>query len=147
MLRAEKSVSEKCDVYSFAIVLWEIATGRIPWGTLGHMQILFSVGMRGERLPIPSDVQPEVAALIQDCWAEDPNQRPSFDVIIERLSSLKEIIVSAEPEEDEGDEENGSMPSRPVAHPPSLPALQGPSRDNNGLGPGPFFQVVEEQKL
>ena len=130
VLRAEKSVSEKSDVYSFAVVLWEISTGRLPWGDLGHMQILFSVGMRGERLAIPKDVQPEVSSLIQDCWAEDPSKRPGFEDILTRLSSIKEIVVSSEPVEVDEEEEEREITQLPHDQfQPSLPPLQGPSHN------------------
>lgn len=34
------------DVYSFAVLCWEMLTGRVPWRELaGHMQIIFQVGV------------------------------------------------------------------------------------------------------
>ena len=50
----------------------------------------------GVRLPIPDDIDPRVAALISDCWQADPNMRPSFQQIIERLEPLSELRPSGQ---------------------------------------------------
>jgi hypothetical protein len=41
------------------------------------------------RPEIPDSVRPPVRALIADCWAEDPDDRPTFAQIAERLADMK----------------------------------------------------------
>lgn len=37
---------QQADVFSFAVLAWEMLTGRLPWGELGgHMQIIYRVGV------------------------------------------------------------------------------------------------------
>lgn len=39
----------QADVFSFSVLLWEMATGRVPWRELGgHMQIVYRVGVLHE---------------------------------------------------------------------------------------------------
>jgi hypothetical protein len=40
------------------------------------------------RPAIPERLAPGVRALITDCWADDPDDRPSFDEIVERLQEM-----------------------------------------------------------
>lgn len=40
------------------------------------------------RLEIPSDVHPPLSKLIQQCWDEDPNLRPSFSEITVELEGM-----------------------------------------------------------
>jgi tRNA A-37 threonylcarbamoyl transferase component Bud32 len=77
----------KADVYSFAVVLWELVTREEPFSGMPPFQVIFAVGTKGARPEIPSWCPPELAKLIQMCWADDPNQRPSFNQIIEYLES------------------------------------------------------------
>ncbi|KAL8265496.1 hypothetical protein R6Q59_023626 [Mikania micrantha] len=44
-----EQVDEKSDVYSYGVVLWEIITGKIPWGDLNPMQIILA-GYRSSRI-------------------------------------------------------------------------------------------------
>ncbi|XVF76276.1 hypothetical protein PTKIN_Ptkin13bG0253200 [Pterospermum kingtungense] len=69
VLRDEPS-NEKSDVYSFGVILWEIATLQQPWGNLNPAQVVAAVGFKGKRLDIPCDLNPQVAAIIEDCWAK-----------------------------------------------------------------------------
>ncbi|KAG5557072.1 hypothetical protein RHGRI_007358 [Rhododendron griersonianum] len=69
ILRGEPS-NEKSDVYSFGVILWELVTLQQPWRNLDPRQVVVVVGFKGKRLKIPSNVNPQVAALIEACWAE-----------------------------------------------------------------------------
>ncbi|KAG4970638.1 hypothetical protein JHK85_037059 [Glycine max] len=90
--------NEKSDVYSFGVILWELATLQQPWVNLNPAQrvagnrnlrmiarsgywlkhvldkpilmgVVAAVGFKRKRLEIPHDVNPQVAALIEACWA------------------------------------------------------------------------------
>jgi serine/threonine-protein kinase CTR1 len=91
MMRCGK-ISEKSDVYSFGVVLWEMVMMERPWKDLRPEQVVFAVGGEGKQLPLPPSLQqPEVVKLIQQCWKDDPHERPSFLTIIENLQTLEHI--------------------------------------------------------
>ncbi|KAI3471857.1 hypothetical protein Pfo_028510 [Paulownia fortunei] len=88
VLRDEPS-NEKSDLYSFGVILWELATLQQPWGNLNpHRLVVAAVGFKGKRLEIPRDMNPHVAAIIEACWANEPWKRPSFSSIMETLRPL-----------------------------------------------------------
>jgi hypothetical protein len=55
------------------------------------MTVVGMVGFQRKRLSIPTDLAPEVAALISACWAELPGERPTFEGVIARLGELHAI--------------------------------------------------------
>ena len=92
VMRGER-ISEKSDVFSFGVVLWEIVMVERPWKNLRPEQVIFAVGAAGQSLPLSPNLQPEVYRLIKDCWNPQPCERPSFASIIEKLSNLNELII------------------------------------------------------
>ncbi|KAL2317910.1 hypothetical protein Fmac_031786 [Flemingia macrophylla] len=92
VLRNEPA-NEKCDVYSFGVILWELTTTRIPWKGLNPMQVVGAVGFQNKRLEIPEDVNPTVAQIIRDCWQTEPHLRPSFSQLMSRLYRLQHLVV------------------------------------------------------
>ncbi|XP_044471861.1 serine/threonine-protein kinase EDR1 isoform X3 [Mangifera indica] len=92
VLRNERA-NEKCDVYSFGVILWELATLGIPWKGLNPMQVVGAVGFQNRRLEIPEDVDPVVAQIICDCWQTEPHLRPSFADLMSRLRRLQRLCV------------------------------------------------------
>ncbi|KAM0944103.1 putative protein kinase TKL-CTR1-DRK-2 family [Dioscorea sansibarensis] len=92
VLRNEPS-NEKCDVYSFGVILWELATLRMPWSGMNPMQVVGAVGFQDRRLEIPKEVDPLVAKIIWQCWQKDPNLRPSFVDLTTALKSLQRLVV------------------------------------------------------
>lgn len=87
VLRDEPS-NEKSDIYSFGVILWELATLQQPWSNLNPAQVVAAVGFRNKRLEIPRDLNPQVASLIEACWVNEPWKRPSFSSIMESLKPL-----------------------------------------------------------
>eukprot|EP00884_Botryococcus_braunii_P000534 jgi/Botrbrau1/10481/Bobra.0133s0085.1 len=79
-------VTEKVDQYSFGILLWEMLTGKMPWASLSTpLQVIYVVGVQKRRLDIPSDCTAVLRQIIRECWAEDPDARPSFHTILQML--------------------------------------------------------------
>ncbi|KFK25446.1 hypothetical protein AALP_AA8G116200 [Arabis alpina] len=93
VLRNEPA-NEKCDVYSFGVILWELATSRIPWKGLNPMQVVGAVGFQNRRLEIPDDIDPTVAQIIRDCWQTEPHLRPSFTQLMRSLKRLQGLNIS-----------------------------------------------------
>ncbi|KHG02270.1 Serine/threonine-protein kinase CTR1 [Gossypium arboreum] len=92
VLRNEPS-NEKCDVYSFGVILWEIATLRLPWSGMNPMQVVGAVGFQNRRLDIPKELDPLVARIIWQCWQTDPSLRPSFAELTVALRSLQRLVI------------------------------------------------------
>ena len=65
-----KRATEKIDIWSYGVILWEIASGSIP-----------HVG----QLVIPRTSPSHVQYLFHMCTAEDPTQRPTAAEIVTRL--------------------------------------------------------------
>lgn len=89
------NATEKVDVYSYAILLWECITGKVPWGHVpSHMQIIYYVGVLNQRPRFPDSVSEPFKKLIEDCWVVDPKERPSFQQILTRLLEMKQTYTS-----------------------------------------------------
>ncbi|KAJ6798169.1 serine/threonine-protein kinase STY8-like [Iris pallida] len=86
-----QAYDQKADVFSFAIVLWELATSKLPYEKKTPLQA--AVGVRqGDRPELPENTHPKLLALMQRCWEADPTLRPSFSEIgIELEELLKEV--------------------------------------------------------
>ncbi|KAK1371905.1 putative serine/threonine-protein kinase SIS8 [Heracleum sosnowskyi] len=95
VLRNEPS-DEKCDVYSYGVILWELCTLQQPWGGMNPMQVVGAVGFQHRRLEIPDDIDPAIADIICKCWQTDPKLRPSFSEIMAALKPLQKPISNSQ---------------------------------------------------
>lgn len=82
--------TEMVDVFSYAIVIWELLTGSVVWHEYDNvMQIVMAVGVRGDRPGIPLGCPPQLETLMAECWSQDAGKRPSFREIVQRIRSMR----------------------------------------------------------
>ncbi|CAL5004631.1 unnamed protein product [Urochloa decumbens] len=86
-----KPYDNKADVFSFAIVLWELATSKVPYDNMTPLQAALGV-RQGLRLDIPTSVHPKLSKLIRQCWDENPDVRPTFVEIIVELEDMLQHV-------------------------------------------------------
>ncbi|KAH7533218.1 hypothetical protein FEM48_Zijuj04G0106700 [Ziziphus jujuba var. spinosa] len=73
--------TEKCDIFSLGVVMWELCTLSRPWEGVPTERVIYAVANEGSRLEIPEG---PLGRLISDCWAEQ-HERPSCEDILARL--------------------------------------------------------------
>ncbi|XP_077248562.1 uncharacterized protein LOC143888126 isoform X2 [Tasmannia lanceolata] len=95
VLRNEPS-DEKSDVFSFGVILWELMTESIPWSHLNSLEVVGVVGFMDRRLDIPEDLDPRISPVIHECWRSDPELRPSFKDIIQKMVDLINTVVATQ---------------------------------------------------
>jgi serine/threonine protein kinase len=92
-LFVEVQYSEKVDVYSFVLMLFEIVVG-VPVFQPGIT--LFQLARKlemDERPDIPEKVPPRTRDLIASGWSKDPNRRPSFAEIFEVMKECRYRLI------------------------------------------------------
>mmetsp|Transcript_77619 Transcript_77619/g.128624 ORF Transcript_77619/g.128624 Transcript_77619/m.128624 type:complete len:307 (-) Transcript_77619:77-997(-) len=82
---------EKVDVYSYAMILFEIICREIPFeeeepAAVGRLTVQ---GARPDLEAVPPDCPALMRDLMITCWAHDPAKRPSFDMICPVLRSIR----------------------------------------------------------
>ncbi|RID72066.1 hypothetical protein BRARA_C03971 [Brassica rapa] len=87
-------VSEKVDVFSYGICLWEILTGEEPYADMHCGAIIGGIVKNTLRPPIPKTCTPEWKKLMEQCWDIDPDARPPFTEITSRLRSMSMELVT-----------------------------------------------------
>ncbi|CAN0195876.1 unnamed protein product, partial [Discosporangium mesarthrocarpum] len=80
--------NEKADVYSYAMVLWEMATLRKPYEGMRKDEFYRLVVRGSVRPPINKKWPSKLSALMQACWAEDMHKRPSFGEVGNQLQEM-----------------------------------------------------------
>ncbi|XP_055041764.1 mitogen-activated protein kinase kinase kinase 7 isoform X2 [Misgurnus anguillicaudatus] len=89
--------SEKCDVFSWGIILWEVITRRKPFDEIGGpaFRIMWAVH-RGTRPPLIKNLPKPIESLMTRCWSKDPSQRPSMEEIVKIMLHLMKYFPGSD---------------------------------------------------
>lgn len=103
--------SEKCDVFSFGIILWEVLSREQPFKDI---QLTFSILWnvhKGNRPPLIENCPKPIEDLMTTCWSKNPSERPSMDYVVGVMTDLCQLFPGGDVPldytvlEDEEDEE------------------------------------------
>jgi len=94
ILRGER-YNNKCDVYSFALIVWELINGVLPYKDLNLSQndLVKEIAQNGRRSQVlikpNSNITKVITEIIKMCWNQDPSLRPSFVEILEKFEDFE----------------------------------------------------------
>ncbi|XP_005993488.1 tyrosine-protein kinase Lyn isoform X2 [Latimeria chalumnae] len=87
------SFTIKSDVWSFGILLYEIITyGKIPYPGMSNSDVISSI-QRGYRMPRPENCPDELYEVMEGCWKNKAEDRPTFDYL---QSVLEDFYTATE---------------------------------------------------
>lgn len=77
--------SEKSDVWSFGVVLWELVTlAKAPYQAIDNSKMQQHL-QAGHRLPQPNNCPYDLYFFMTSCWESSPNARPTFSLLLKQL--------------------------------------------------------------
>lgn len=91
--------SEKTDVFAFGIMMWEVFSGTLPYEGEPNIEtpedLLVKVcnnGLRPDMSKV-SHVNGSLTKLMQECWDEDPDRRPSMQRALDVLRGNDPVAI------------------------------------------------------
>ena len=81
--------TKETDIYALGLVLWQVATGKVPRKIEDLDSVEKDAWREGrEREVIPTNCPKSIKALILECWAKEPKQRPTAQGVLAKLAAL-----------------------------------------------------------
>ena len=90
--------NEKVDVYAYGMILYEMITHKLPFQGIGTVEIPRLL-QRNQRPDLPPVLPMALKKLVTDCWGRQPNTRPSFESIVEKIVTHQVAFPGTEPSE------------------------------------------------
>eukprot|EP01036_Dinobryon_divergens_P038249 gene38249-50178_t len=82
--------SEKADVYSYGVMIWQMARDQVPYKGMNKAEFLQRIAIKGERPKADKSWPSGFTALLEACWHSDPAMRPSFESVTAYIDALSE---------------------------------------------------------
>ncbi|GAB4822160.1 hypothetical protein N2152v2_009206 [Parachlorella kessleri] len=93
------------DVFSFGVVMWEMLTWATPWETIMNPWAVSGLVTEGKRLQVPEPAKlpghggnfvglGDYIDLMHKCWAQAPEDRPTFDEVLAELRDLCDGVLA-----------------------------------------------------
>ena len=94
ILKNEKN-NEKSDVHSYSMIVYEIMTNEIPFKNIDNKVDLYNKVVKNKSRPIIKESIPYIYRYFMEiCWSDEPEKRPSFDIIVSNLEKNREFITA-----------------------------------------------------
>jgi serine/threonine protein kinase len=77
--------SKKVDIYSFAMIMWEICSGIRPYAGTAHDLSMAKDICEGKRPPVPPGTPSFYSELMKSCWDANPNNRPDAPEVLKTV--------------------------------------------------------------
>jgi hypothetical protein len=84
----DKPYGLSADVFSFAVLLWQIITSRIPYEAEISSFAETTPQVDGKRPPLKYVESKELQVLLEKSWASTPDDRPTFTDIAKELNTI-----------------------------------------------------------
>lgn len=81
------------DVYAFGYIVYEIMTNEAPFHGYTQDQVFDEVIANRCRPEFKRPIPEVYKQLIEKCWSDDPNERPSFNSIVKELRNNPDFIT------------------------------------------------------
>lgn len=90
LAKSPKTINTRAaDMWSFAVLLWELSSREIPFPDLSPMEAGMKIATEGMRLDISPGISNHMAKFIRICMNEDPGKRPSFEQVLPILDKMR----------------------------------------------------------
>ncbi|XP_063954738.1 mitogen-activated protein kinase kinase kinase 7-like isoform X1 [Lytechinus pictus] len=89
--------SEKCDIFSWGVILWEVISRRKPFDDIGGpaFRIMWAVH-NGRRPPLIRNIPKPLEKLMTRCWSSEAKMRPSMHEVVSIMSNLVVFFKGAD---------------------------------------------------
>uniref|UniRef100_A0A914X812 Mitogen-activated protein kinase kinase kinase n=1 Tax=Plectus sambesii TaxID=2011161 RepID=A0A914X812_9BILA len=88
IIKQSGGLSTATDVWSYAVVLWEMMSREIPYDGLTEFRIYTMIAEDYVKLAIPDTCPEQLAKLMNDCWKVVPKERANFKTILSELNAM-----------------------------------------------------------
>ncbi|KAF9291807.1 hypothetical protein BGZ88_006728 [Linnemannia elongata] len=132
MTPPEVRYGPECDIYSFGMLLFEIASNKIPFVSFNDRELPEKIVRDDLYEKVPEGTPAEFGNIMTACWSHDPRLRPTVSQVLLVLRDTCEKHTSGEPL---------ALPSS-LKDPPPLFAVSPPATKNQGLFSPPMTPVA-----
>mmetsp|Transcript_30583 Transcript_30583/g.69837 ORF Transcript_30583/g.69837 Transcript_30583/m.69837 type:complete len:723 (+) Transcript_30583:339-2507(+) len=84
-----ENYSYAADVFSYAMLIWELLTREKPFKSLSQIEAASLVGLEKKRPPFPEGTPSDLKGFIECCWSDKPADRPAVSHILSRLEEIE----------------------------------------------------------
>jgi hypothetical protein len=83
-----RQYNNSVDTYSFAVIIWQVLRSRVPFREMGKKMYVQEVVLGGKRPPLDRRWPAGFSALLQRCWHDNKELRPSFTEVLADINLL-----------------------------------------------------------
>ena len=83
--------TQKVDVFAFGLICYEILTGAAPFGSNRQNEpgtVMSDIAKGRHKRDIPLSIHPTMREIIDKCWDEDPQERPTFSTVLKVMRDI-----------------------------------------------------------